>query len=156
LSPAPDDDGDGDGSPDARPPSSSLFTLRFTLPFDYPQSSPPLVDIDGPLDGPADPLARAMRVALDEAVAREAADCGGAGGYIYQVIEAMREWCDAGFGTIAKDVFDKWATVYCKARSTASAPRWSTVAGKCSAPSILAGSRSTAPAADSRASSPPS
>lgn len=35
---------------------------------------------------------------------------------------------DAGYGTISKDVFDKWVAFNCKGKRC---PKWSTVAGKC-------------------------
>lgn len=94
-----DDDSDaGGGGGDcqadilSRPPSRQ-FTLKFKLPADYPQAAIPITDIVGPLGG-NDPRRHALLSFLQTA-AHEQQDRMGDVGYIYQLVEAAKQWIDA-------------------------------------------------------------
>jgi hypothetical protein len=89
------------GTDDSEPPDrevhgppSQLFTLKFTLPRGYPaQGGDPVVEVVGPLGG-NDPLRHALLEYFAEQVGEHREQMGGAG-YIYPLVESIREWIDS-------------------------------------------------------------
>ena len=97
-SPGTDDVEVADGAVHGLP--SQLFTLKFTLPRNYPaEGGKPAVEVVGPLGG-NDPLRHALLGYCTEQVREQREQMGGAG-YIYPLVECLREWID---GNIPADV----------------------------------------------------
>jgi hypothetical protein len=78
---------------------------------DYPSSveSLPVIEVEGPL-GKHDPARAALSAHLTAAAAEQQQEMGGSGGYIWQVVNAGKEWIDTN---LPADIGTRKAGAYC-------------------------------------------